>query len=109
MTSTTKATLDQLAVAGIACAALAAHEQDYNVRDGRLLAPDDLAERALNLNGVCSMYPQVDGTCDGIVAAFDADFLFGLQVGARIGADPLHRPEIEDLVETYRLVPQEAA
>jgi hypothetical protein len=97
-----KSTIDQLAVAGIACAALAAHEQDYNVCDGRLLAPEDLAGRALNLNGVCSAYPQVDGTCDGMVTAFDAAFLFGLQVGARIGADPLHLPNVKDLADKYR-------
>jgi hypothetical protein len=41
---------------------------------------------------------------DGIAStASDFAFAFALQLGARIGADPLHAPEIKDLVEEYQI------
>ncbi len=40
---------------------------------------------------------------DAAVQTFDRAINFGLQVGARIGADPLHVPDIKDLVAAYRI------
>jgi hypothetical protein len=43
-----------------------------------------------------------DGTCDGTCQAFYNAFDFGLNLGARIAAEPMRIPPIQDLIDEYR-------
>lgn len=44
-----------------------------------------------------------------VLEASESAFSFGLQLGARIGADPAHLPEVKDLIKRYRFEKMEAA
>lgn len=97
-----KPTIDQAAVHGLATAALLAHCPDFKNDLLANMPDDDLAEKVLNLDAVYERLEGAEEPSSIIVEAFDAAFFFGLQLGARLGSDPLHVPNIADLVEKYR-------
>lgn len=70
---------------------------------------DGLAQSALNFDALIKQHPAVDETCDGMVQAFHMAFAFGLELGARIGADPYHVPMVADLVTKCRFIPEKNA
>ncbi len=103
-----KNTIDQAAVAAIATAALLAESDSDLDPDCRF--PEQIATALL-------WGKFYDGGSIGdnqrALTAFDRTFAFALQLGARIGSDPLQRPDIRDLVEKYhfdrKVAPGEAA
>ncbi len=92
-----KVTIDQSAVAAIATSALAAypHKLGYEAEWNQ---PERVASEPLGFNET----EFSDDDLSVAVEIFDAAFGFALQLGARIGANPLHTPEIKDLIATYR-------
>lgn len=97
-----KPTIDQAAVHGLATAALLAQCPDFENSLCANLPDDDLAERVLNLRMLHDRYENSADPAAVAVDAFDSAFFFGLQLGARVGADPLRVPDVADLVEKYR-------
>lgn len=93
--------IDPAAVSGIASAALFRHlcpdglaaESDSGVTDPDARWPEENATIAA---GVGHGQALQDST------AFQYGFTFGLQLGARIGADPMRRHEIADLVTNVK-------
>lgn len=102
-------TIDQGAVAAIAHAALANVPCERG-DDAEWDQPELAAWGPLGLNDVD--YDVHEGDLDFLTTALElykTGFAFALQLGARIGADPLHAPEIKDLIKQYRVERKEAA
>ena len=100
-----KSTIDHSAVTAIAYAALESvpHKLRY---DAEWYQPQNAAWEPLGLDG--SMF-DTDEDLARALEAYRTGFQFALQLGARIGADPLHAFEIKDLIKSYRLERKEAA
>ena len=64
--------------------------------------PQSNAYVALDFGVLAAQHPEKDGTCNGAAEAFDLAFEFALQLGARIAADPMRVPPVQDLIEEYR-------
>ena len=70
-------------------------DADPDCRTPELIARTPLGTNALIVT---------DDEIELFTTPFDLAFAFALQLGARIGADPLHYPNVEDLIEKYRVV-----
>ena len=93
-----KPTLDQGAVAALAAAALFASTPEYGDGDPDCRTPERIARTSLDAEAIVAS----DDEIELVATRFDHAFVFGLQLGARIGADPLQCPDVNDLVEKYR-------
>ena len=98
-----KPTIDPAAVSAIATAAFLAHNPTYR-EEANMLHPERILEEPFGLEAL--IRNQSSEISDAAVLAYDRALAFGLQVGARIGADPLHVPDIKDLVAAYRIKPK---
>ena len=95
-----KPTIDPAAVSAIATAAFLAYNPEYREQPD-IDYPGAILEEALGLEGF--IHNQSAEHSNAAVTAFDRALAFGLQVGARIGADPQHLPNVEDLIVRYRI------
>lgn len=102
-----KPPIDSATIAAIAAAAFLAHNAKYSDAAPDVRYPERIAGDPLGLNDL--IRDKSREVSDVAVEVFDSVLAFGLQAGALIGADPLHLPDLKDLISQYRLKPKAKA